>query len=231
MPRQDALPRAFLRHIRAHNLSVLWAMAFSILGTVLLWPALYFFITLLYLIYLSVFIGPMAQLPANYTATFTLSALASFPLCMGISWLLNSGRGAWLYNHMYLRWILELLVVPHRLTLSIFGHLRAFCFFSRRDKCTMVALLQMVDDHRKLEVRRLEVEIPNPARRQRLLEGLSILELVTFTHTDGRLFLRLPNQDVRYLIYPSVRLADSQPQIPRPGRRPPKFDFRKYRSR
>lgn len=204
---EDAdLPKAFLAHIKVHNRSVFWAICISVIGTLVLWPALYLLAYTLGLLFTSVFVGPSAGLPPAFPIYFVLVVLASFPLCLGVNWIFQRLFPGWLWQHNYFRWMLELLVAPHRLTLSVWGHLGAFCFLSRSEKRAVVQLLRLVDAHRRLEVRRVEIEIPHASRRRRVLEAVSLMDLAHYARMDGRLYLTLHDAEVRKMLYPRVKI-------------------------
>jgi hypothetical protein len=200
------LPKAFLAHVRTHNFSVLWALCMSVCGTALLWPFLYLLSYAVALLVLAVAVGPYGNLPPEYPLWFALGALVSFPILLGLDWFLQRFCAPFLHQHLYFRWLMELLVAPHRMTLSIGGHLGAFCFLSRGDKKLMVRLLRMMDEHRHLEIRRVEVEVPQRGRRQRVMEALSLMDLTHLTRLNDRLCLVLKDADVRKMLYPRVKV-------------------------
>lgn len=222
MPNRE-FPRAFLAHFREHNWAVFWAICISAMGTLLVWPTIYLFVYVVGLIGLSIFVSPDTGYPPNFPQWFAGIAFAGLPLSLGLQAVMRRGLYSFLQQHQYLRWLVELFLAPYLLTLSVFSHFRAFCLLNRQELREALQLLRRIEDERRIEVRRLEVEIPQPRRRQRILDGLSLVHLIQLLRSGDRLYVAFHDPSVRRLIQPPAA-------IPSPDRPlPPRFAKSKRR--
>lgn len=82
------------------------------------------------------------------------------------------------------------LAVP-RLTLSIWGTLRAWLRLDDQEIANAVALIERLEDEPRLFLSQLPLEIPDSERRFRILFALQLLQIVDIRREDRELCVRL----------------------------------------
>jgi hypothetical protein len=230
--RQAALPKDFVRAVREHNRSAILASLLSLGGTILLWPFLYFLAFWFWLLALTVGVGPYAQVPERFLQDFVVLSLTGLPLMLFLERWMNDCHAAFLDRNQIIRWTLELLVFPYKMFLGIFGNLTAVLVASRGTMKEAVRFLRLLDDMHHLETRRIPVELPKKRQREKVLQMISMLELVRYQQIHNRLyiFLREPPR-VRKLIYSRVRFQErktrrARAREKRADPRPPRLRLR-----
>jgi hypothetical protein len=201
-----AVPKAFQRRVRRHNLAVLWAAGLSLLAAVALWGLGAVAVYWALLVWLAVSVSPTAPAPPGYQERCLLILAMVFPALWLVERAASHLFAEFFHKHPLLLGFLEIAALPMRVTFGTLTNLGAWVALNHRDKKTAVALLRAIDENKRLEMRRVELEIPRRAQREKILNALAFMELTQLMRYDGRTVITLSNPvEVGRLIYPRVQ--------------------------
>lgn len=200
----NAAPDRLRAHIARHNRRVLIFALITTAAAVTAWALLYFIAYWLVLLSLSAAESREAQVPPFFPHTFIAVALA---LCF-LAWLLRRISPDESPRDKKFMWeiVLDFILMLPRITLSIWGTLRAYQSLNARERGLALNLLQRIERDEPLPVYAVPQEIPEERARIKILLALQITELVNLRKRDEDLVLALHDEKARALCHPLVRI-------------------------
>jgi hypothetical protein len=172
----EGTARALRREIAAHNRQVLLIAAFTLLAAALLWAVLYAVCCWLFLFGFVITLGSGENLPPGFGLLFTIAALCS----VAYAWLdARLARNALPRDDKSLWEIAAdfVLALP-RITLTVWGTLRAWLWLDAADRAAAAELLHRLHRERRVAMHRLPLDMPDAARRFRVLFALQIIRVI-----------------------------------------------------
>lgn len=193
----EGTARALHREIAAHNRQVLLIAAFTLVVAAILWTVFYAVCSWLFLFGFVVTAGSGENLPPGFGLLFTVAALCS----VSYAWL-----DARLTRHALPRddkrfWEIAadfLLALP-RITLTVWGTLRAWLWLDAADRAAAAALLHRLQRERRVAMHSLPLDIPAEAQRFRVLFALQIIRVIELRRDENETLITLDSQRPRSL--------------------------------
>jgi hypothetical protein len=171
------------RRLSQHNLQVIVITLLTCAAAVLLWGAAWFLLYWVALFSLSVWRGGDAEAPAHFTGEF--AAIALFLLVL--AWIdrrFTTDERA-VDRKPALEIFLDFVLMPARVTLSIWGSMTAWQKLSDDEIAEAASLLARIQAERKLAEHSVPLEVPDDATRERLVFALLLLGIVEQRREDG----------------------------------------------
>ena len=203
MSNSDAVSR-LRAHFAQHNRNVLFLALLNFAVVCASWALLYFVLYWLTLLAISVERPNEAQAPVHFPQIFAACAIA---LCF-FAWLLRRlqpnemPRDKKSLGEILLDFV---LMVP-RMTLAIFGTLRAMFFFREPELLLAQRLLERIDREETLPLHAVPIEITDENTRLKILLALQITGLIDMRKSDEDFVLALRGEKARLLCQQHVRL-------------------------
>lgn len=188
----EGTARALRRAIAAHNRQVLLIATFTLLVAALLWAVLYAFFCWV-LLFCVVVAAPTAEsLPPGFGPLFAVAALCS---------LIYAGIDARLRPQALPRddqraWEIAadcILALP-RITLTVWGTLRAWLWLDAADRAAAAALLHRLQRERRVAMHSLPLDIPGEAQRFHILFALQILRAIELRRVENETLITLDSR-------------------------------------
>lgn len=192
------------RHFAQHNRRVFLLACMTALTTLAAWAALYFLAYWLVLLVVTVDRTVEARMPASFPFVFAGVALT---LC-ALAWVIRRlspdefPRDKKSIPEILLDFI---LTVP-RMTLAIWGTLRALQFLDERELALAMQLLQRIERENTLPIYSAPLEIADERMRAKILLALQITEIIEARKTKDGIVLALRGEEARALCQRLVRL-------------------------
>jgi hypothetical protein len=200
----NAAPDRLRAHFARHNRRVLIFALITAAAAVTAWALLYFIMYWLVLLMLTVNRPLETEMPVFFPHAFIGIALA---LCFW-AWLLRRVSPDESPRDKKFIWeiVLDVILMVPRITLSIWGTLRAYQSLDKRERGLALNLLQRIERDEPLPVYAVPQEIPDERARIKILLALQITELVNLRKRDEDFVLALRDENARALCHPLVRI-------------------------
>jgi hypothetical protein len=183
--------RAFQRLITKHNWHAIWMSLVCLLGALIIWQLIVFFLFLILLGLTTAVLGDWGEKVPSWIFV-TAVGLAMILLIWGSldQWL---RRYSPMSDRSIIGWhvIGDALLMPVRITFGIWGNLGALIFLNRDQKRHAWTVLQAMQRAGKVQSHALGQLDSNPKRLQHSLRTLQLLDLVSRYQVD---------QDAYYLV-------------------------------
>lgn len=198
----ESTARALRREIVGHNLRVAWIALLTLLVAAGLWIVLYAVCAWVILIFLVAVDSQHPALPHGFTVLFAVAAACS----VAYAWLdrrltpndlprddKTSGEV-----------IADFLLALPRITLAIWGTLRATLWLPAPERAEAAAFLHRLAGVRRIPLHSVPVDIADAQARFRILFALQILEIIDLRRDENEITIRLNSARPRSLGLPGV---------------------------
>ena len=174
---------ALRRHFFRHNLQVLALTLLTFATAAVLWAMLYGFVYWVLLFGISAARGLEAEMPAAFTKVFLLVAAA----LLSIAWIDRKLRQ---HDHprddkSFGAHLADILLAIPRVTLAISANLSAWQRLRREELILAAALLERVAREEKIEFQSTPLDIPEDARREKIILALLLSRALEFRREEG----------------------------------------------
>jgi hypothetical protein len=205
------VPEAFRAHFARHNREAVWIAIFTLVGTVLLWAALYVACYWLVLLLVTPVEGTDARMPRHFGYIFTVSAITLCALGFTAQKLwpdyFPQDKRSWFET------LTDILLAAPRVTLAVWGNLSACRFLSPSEMEEAWYLLQLIGRERRLPIQRLPVEIPNHKVRSKVIFALQLAGLIELRRDGDEAWLALQGDKARTLCRDWVKIDTGRSNI------------------
>ena len=185
----ESTARALRREIIRHNLRVACIALFTLLVAAGLWVVLYAVCAWVILLFFVAVDSQHPALPRGFTVLFAVAAACSVAY-------------AWVDRHFTPHSlprddktsgevITDFLLALPRITLTIWGTLRAALWLPASERAAAATFLHRLAAERRLPLHRVPVEIPDAPARFRILFALQILEVIDLHRDESEITIRL----------------------------------------
>ncbi|SRR5260221_8656856 len=183
------LARALRAHLAAHNFRVALISLVTLIAAVALWFALHAVARWLTLLFLSAVKGTDAQMPAAIEPIFWSAAAALLALAWIDRRLRPDDRPKDHKSTGEIVW--EFVLAIPRVTLAVWGTLSAWQHLDDRELAEAVALIERLSLDHRLRLSSMPLEIPNSARRFKILFALQLVQVIDIRREDRELWVTL----------------------------------------
>jgi hypothetical protein len=145
-----------------------------------------------------------AEMPPHFSIAFVLVGAA---LCF-VAWTMRQISPDEYPRDRKTFWeiMLDFVLLIPRMTLAIWGTLRALQFLDDQELSFAMRLLQRIDENNSLPIYSVPLEIPHEGTREKIVLTLQILELVDLRKKDEDLVLTMRDDRARALCQALIRL-------------------------
>lgn len=203
----NAPPRAFQQLLTRHNWHAFWMSLVCLLGALILWQVIGFFLYLILLGLTTAVHGDWGdEVPRWIPITAIGSTLVLFIWGSVDEWL---RRYAPTSDRAIIGWhvIADALLMPVRVTFGIWGNLGAMVFLSREQKFHVWTVLKAMNRVGKIQAHALGQLDTDPARLQQSLQVLQLLDLVSRYQVDHDAYY-LVNHEITSRLMPTEDRED-----------------------
>lgn len=168
------------------------------------WALLYFVAYWLILLLLAINNPADAEMPRNYSAVFiTVGAVLCF-----LAWIMRRLSPDEYPRDRKSIWeiLLDFVLMVPRMTLAIWGTLRALQFLDDHELSLAMRLLQRIEQETSVPVYSVPLEIPDERSREKVVLALQIMELVDLRKKENDLVLTMRDDRARALCQSLIRL-------------------------
>jgi hypothetical protein len=181
--------RALRRHLRAHNRSVLAASAVSLIFAAAGWAVLYGLGYWVSLFGATIAQGVDAQPPASFHWIFVWSASALLTIALVDAWCFPNERAV--DTRPPLEHLMDTILFIPRMTLACGGSLSALVSLPAAERSLAAELLDRLRAGGRMAVQSLPAQIPDERARGKIIEALSVAQLIEMRRADGLTWLFL----------------------------------------
>ncbi len=185
----EGTAHALRREIAAHNRQVLLIATFTLLVAALLWTLLYAVCRWIFLFGFVVIDGTDGSLPRGFDLLFAVAALCS----VAYAWLDSRLTRHALPRDDKRLWEIAadfILALP-RITLTVWGTLRAWLWLDVTDCAVAADFLHRLHRERRVAMHSLPLDIPDEARRFRVLFALQIMRVIEIRRDENETLVTL----------------------------------------
>ncbi|MEA3188491.1 MAG: hypothetical protein QOD99_2321 [Chthoniobacter sp.] len=196
--------RRLRRHFARHNRRVIGLALATAVAALAFWGLIYLVLYWLLLLAISVAHPANAHIPLNFTHIFFASALV---LC-ALGWVGQRLAPNEMPRDKKSPFEIALdffLAVP-RMTLAIWGNLRALQFLTNHECRLAQRLLEAIASTERFGFHQVPLEIPDERTREKILLALQISELIEIRQRAGELLIALHGAEALALSQNLVRL-------------------------
>ncbi|MCE9608770.1 MAG: hypothetical protein K8R23_00940 [Chthoniobacter sp.] len=191
----ESTARALRREVATHNRQVLLIAFFTAFVAALLWSLLYAVCEWLTILATTISEQSEFAIPRGFGVIFAFAALCS----LIYTWIDNR-----LHAHALPRddknaaaITADFLLALPRITLSIWGTLRAWLWLDSADHTLAAALLHRLQRDRRVPLHSLPVDLPDEPQRFRILLALQIIRTIEMRRDGNESWLTLNSQRPR----------------------------------
>lgn len=188
----ESTARALRREVAAHNRQVLLIAVATTLAAALLWSLLYGVCGWLAILGTTITEQPAFALPRGFGLVFAGAALGS----LIYTWIDNQ-----FHAHALPRddknaaaIAADFLLALPRITLTIWGTLRAWLWLDRADRTLAATLLHRLQRDRRIPLHGLPLDLPDERQRFRILFALQIIRTIELRRDGPETWLALNSQ-------------------------------------
>ncbi|SRR5581483_7976976 len=191
-------------HFVRHNVQVLAFALVTAIAALAFWAAIYFMLYWLLLLALTVASPMNARVPPNFAHVFFASALVLCALC----WLAHrlSPNEMPRDKKSPREVALDILLAVPRMTMAVWGNLRALQFLNQHELRLAHRLLQAIAREHRLQLHSVPVEIPDESERVKILFALQITGLIEMQKRNNELTLILRDKNAETIAGVRVKL-------------------------